>query len=165
MSIFVWRRVAFFISCSFSPLFLLFAMFVFTILLRWMLSSRCGSVQLLDSTELPERLSQTLKRIAERLIAEDGHPSVLKGVRVFFYQNVHLIRVFPSPSCYLTPLSPVVNPPNFSNSMINACSRRFHFAIFSPVHDHTRPVHLFTWMCAINHHTKVIFPITFLSKC
>nr|CAH8864524.1 unnamed protein product [Trichobilharzia regenti] len=40
-----------------------------------------GSPQISNSAELPERLRTTLKRINERLIAVDGHPSVLAGDR------------------------------------------------------------------------------------
>ncbi|KAF6775648.1 hypothetical protein AHF37_05388 [Paragonimus kellicotti] len=40
-----------------------------------------GPVHLLGTTELPERLRSTLKRINERLVASHDHPAVVKGDR------------------------------------------------------------------------------------
>ncbi|CAL8071292.1 unnamed protein product [Calicophoron daubneyi] len=40
-----------------------------------------GPVNSMDSADLPERLRLTLRRISERLIAPEDHPSVLKGDR------------------------------------------------------------------------------------
>ncbi|CAH8667125.1 unnamed protein product [Dicrocoelium dendriticum] len=52
---------------------------------------------LVDSAELPERLRSTLKRIRERLIASNDHPSVIKGDR-FALPAHEPMRVFQSVS-------------------------------------------------------------------